>query len=718
MIAPTTNRLLAFGRELQRATSYEDLLAAARSEVQAVLGFEHAWIFVAIAEDARQWRLVDSASAKRDDIERVATILHTDGDPMMEEIAKSDHPVVVVDARTDPRTDKKIVEALGNRTIINVPLRLVDEPLGAFGVGTFGDEGCRTLEAHELDYLVGIAGQLSLAAGRLRLVQERRRAALLADFSHDIAGVRNLRELLQLVARRISEHIGDGANVRVLREDGQAFDATFTASFHPDPDNLRLSDELAASQPLRLGEGLTGRVVQSGRAVLVPRISTAEFLASVPREHHARMTALDIASLLCVPLRTGQQTVGAIALSRSSKRPPYTIVDQTLAQELADRAALAIVNARVTDALRLSEARFRRLTESGILGIALTDSAGRFHEANDAFLAMTGYTREDFLAGKLSAASLDTGEQRDQSERNRELLRTIGVAPLFERELLRKDGGRVVILAGVARLDETSAENIVFAVDVSERRRADALKAEAENLRREKESAEASNAELRAFSYSVAHDLRAPLRAIAGFTGAIAEDYADKLDDAGKALVGRVVSNVERMGELIDALLALAKVSQADLVYERVDLGAVARNVVEQMRAGDPTRDVELVVRDGLVTNGDPRLLRAALENLLGNAWKFTRSRERSRIELGRERARDTTSFYVRDNGAGFDMQYAHRLFAPFQRLHPANEFEGTGIGLATVQRIVRRHGGRVWAEARPNEGATFYFTLPEMPSS
>jgi light-regulated signal transduction histidine kinase (bacteriophytochrome) len=225
-------------------------------------------------------------------------------------------------------------------------------------------------------------------------------------------------------------------------------------------------------------------------------------------------------------------------------------------------------------------------------------------------------------------------------------------------------------------------------------------------------AAEAANRELEAFSYSVAHDLRAPLRHINGFSVALLEDAADKLDAQARGHLSRIVAGAERMGQLIDALLALARLTRIDPRKDKVDLTQLAHAVIGQLRANEPERSVEFVVREGLVTQGDARLLHALLENLLGNAWKFTRQQPQPRIELGCEDTADVPVYFVRDNGAGFDMALADKLFAPFRRLHKATEFEGTGIGLATVQRIARRHGGRAWAEGSEGHGATFRFTL------
>jgi signal transduction histidine kinase len=223
---------------------------------------------------------------------------------------------------------------------------------------------------------------------------------------------------------------------------------------------------------------------------------------------------------------------------------------------------------------------------------------------------------------------------------------------------------------------------------------------------------ETANRELEAFSYSVSHDLRAPLRTIDGFSLALLEDYQGALDEEGRRNLERVRRATQTMGLLIDDLLNLARVSRTEMKRETVDLRALAGEVASGLRERQPNRQVEFVAAEAMVEQGDSRLLKVLLENLLGNAWKFTSRQERARVELGTSSGNGGPVHFVRDNGAGFDMAYATKLFGAFQRLHSAAEFPGTGIGLATCARIVQRHGGRIWAESAPGQGATFFFTL------
>jgi PAS domain S-box-containing protein len=233
-----------------------------------------------------------------------------------------------------------------------------------------------------------------------------------------------------------------------------------------------------------------------------------------------------------------------------------------------------------------------------------------------------------------------------------------------------------------------------------------------ERLTAARAAAETTSRELEAFSYSVAHDLRAPLRGIDGFSQVLLEDHARQLDDAALHYLQRVRSLAQYMTQMIDGLLRLSRVSQSELTRREVDLSALARAAVGRLRYADPARDVEVVIEDGLQVVGDERLLATLLDNLLGNAWKFTAGRPDARITFGRADEPGEAAYAVGDNGAGFDMAHAARLFGVFQRLHTAEEFEGTGVGLATVERIVRRHGGRIRAEAGVGEGARFLFTL------
>ncbi len=224
---------------------------------------------------------------------------------------------------------------------------------------------------------------------------------------------------------------------------------------------------------------------------------------------------------------------------------------------------------------------------------------------------------------------------------------------------------------------------------------------------------ETANRELESFAYSVSHDLRTPLRGIDGYSRLLLEDFNDVLADQGRTYLENVRKATSQMGQLIDDLLKLSRVTRLEMHYELFDLTGKAQEMIAELRHQTPDRTVEVTVQPGLLAFGDANLLKLALENLISNAWKFTSKNPRAAIEIGETRQDSRPIFYVRDNGVGFDMKYSHKLFVAFQRLHSAEDFEGTGVGLATVQRIINRHSSRIWAEGVVDQGATFFFTLP-----
>jgi hypothetical protein len=289
----------------------------------------------------------------------------------------------------------------------------------------------------------------------------------------------------------------------------------------------------------------------------------------------------------------------------------------------------------------------------------------------------------------------------------------------FEESAEFEDGVRSYLSVKFPVLDRAGKAYAVCGIstDITDRIQAEAqvrdLNARLETRVSERTAElEASARELDAFAYSVSHDLRAPLRSLHGFSQAILDDYGNLLDDVGRGYLNRLQVNVKRMGQMIDDLLNLSRATRVDLTRESVDLSGLAREVMADLSAADPDRTVEIVVADDLTAPGDRALLRMVLQNLLANSWKFTAKLPVAKIEVGQIDHRGEQNFFVRDDGAGFDSKYSDKLFTAFQRLHPAAEFEGNGIGLAIVQRIVRRHGGNVSAESEPGEGATFYFTV------
>jgi PAS domain S-box-containing protein len=344
--------------------------------------------------------------------------------------------------------------------------------------------------------------------------------------------------------------------------------------------------------------------------------------------------------------------------------------------------------------------------------VLLVDAHGRVVRMNEQAEAMLGWSAAELVGQPVDVLVPDRLLERHVAGRTGYLELDAPDRRLLgqdrELPLKRRDGTERLVEISLGPMRTPAGLRVIVAVrDVTDRRRAQ------EELERQFREVEALNRELEAFSYSVSHDLRAPLRAIDGFSRILEEDHGAGLDGEARRLLGVVRERATCMGELIDDLLHFSRLSRQAMEVERVDMEALVRRAVESLRAGQVDDRIELVVGPLPKARGDGRLLHQVWENYLGNAFKFSAGRERPRVEVRGRRGRGEIVYEVRDNGVGFDPAYAGKLFVAFQRLHPAEEFEGTGIGLALAQRIVHRHGGRVWAEGRPDEGATFGFSLP-----
>ena len=382
---------------------------------------------------------------------------------------------------------------------------------------------------------------------------------------------------------------------------------------------------------------------------------------------------------------------------------------------------------RTEQALRESEHRLRRFYEAGIIGVIYWNMDGEIVDANDRFLEMVGYSREELEAGEVDWMHMTPAEFSHLDERSMEELRATGVnAAPFEKQYYRRDGSRLPIIVAGAMLDDECFNGVALVLDVSEQKAAEEalrrLNAELEQRVRDRTAQlEAANRELEAFAYSVSHDLRAPLRHISAYSGILTSQAGDTLDDDSRECLDNISSSVRSMGELIDDLLQFSRIGRAELRIGDVDMDQALAEALAPLRDECRGRHVEWTVRALPHVTGDPVLLRQVWANLLDNALKYTRGRNPARIEIGVTGDAGSSAgeagaedvFFVRDNGVGFDMTFAHKLFGVFQRLHDASEFEGTGIGLASVRRVVDRLGGRTWAEAEPEKGATFFFALP-----
>jgi signal transduction histidine kinase len=433
-----------------------------------------------------------------------------------------------------------------------------------------------------------VRASITEARAREALEASTARLEILSRTAHELAAASGDTEVvLELAARRLGEVIGEACVLRLISEDG-AWLETSRNFYHPDPEKRALGRELMGSIRQQVGDGPGGRVAATGEALLIPVITVEQVLAMGATAFRPLIERLGVSSLLTLPLRSRDRTIGVVNLVRSAGSTPYTIDDQRFAQDVADRAGLAIDNAVLVETLE------RRV------------------EARTAAL-------------------------------------------------------------------------------------------------------EAANQELEAFSYSVSHDLRAPLRAIDGFGHALVTEYGGQLAGEGQRYLERIRAATQRMGALIDDLLNLARITRQQMRRTSVDLTAIAGQVAAELRRRDPERATQIHVAAAVIGRGDARLLTIVLENLIGNAWKFTTKHAAAEIWFGAQQRDGRTVYHVRDSGAGFDMHHADKLFVPFQRLHGTSDYEGTGIGLATVQRIITRHGGQIWAEAEVDRGATFFFTLGDL---
>ena len=369
---------------------------------------------------------------------------------------------------------------------------------------------------------------------------------------------------------------------------------------------------------------------------------------------------------------------------------------------------------RTQEELEDSRSRYVELYDFAPIGYFTFDAHGLMLEMNLTGAGLLGVERRSALNKPFTVFLAGPAERNLFSRHCREVVRGQGKQEC-EVRLRKKDG-----TSFFAQIQSVAVEgggkvgpirSMIF--DITERKKAEAALdiAHAELIRRTQELA-ASNKELETFSYAVSHDLRSPLWYIAGFIDVLEENYSEELDEKGRDHLRRVSDGAQRMKQLIEALLNLSRYMNAPLNRVKVDLSEMVKTSLAEHAQVWPERKVELIIAEGVTAEGDPSILDVAIRNLIGNAWKFSEKRPDAKIEFGETELEGKTVYYVRDNGAGFDKEFGDKLFTPFQRLHSEDEFPGLGIGLTTVQRIIHRHGGRIWAESEVNKGATFYFTL------
>ncbi len=376
---------------------------------------------------------------------------------------------------------------------------------------------------------------------------------------------------------------------------------------------------------------------------------------------------------------------------------------------------------RAEDALKTKTKELEEVFQAFPDGIVYTDTNGKIMIINDGFVHLFDFQPEEIIGQKTDRlyANLTDYHEREKIQYNNEA--RIPLEP-YEIQYRRKNGEIFIsetVGTAVRNINDEPIGYLYIIRDITERKKKEdeirRLNEELEErVSQRTTELETANKELEAFSYSISHDLRAPLRAIDGFSRALLEDCNDVLNDDGLMYLDRIRKNSQRMASLIDDILSLSRMTRAEMCVDSIHLSEMVESILEDLRAAHPGRTVTTTVEPGLHCAGDSQMMRLVLENLIGNAWKFTSKTDQAMIHFGAQDLDNQTVFFVRDNGAGFDMAYADKMFGAFQRLHTVDEFEGTGVGLATVQRIINRHCGRIWAEGEISKGAVFYFTLPE----
>lgn len=540
-------------------------------------------------------------------------------------------------------------------------------------------------EDSDEQFVRAVADQVTIALQKMSLLQEREtRSREFAEIGQALlahTGERFLRNLMLRLSEATGTRcayvlrVGEGGSEVVACADGGAMlDGAITI---PSDEILALGEVACETGAEERFSGLRGRL------------------------------AFPIDGYASIRLRgTGGETIGALAIcdDKPLVEPEHILAILRL---FAGRVASEMERSTNERRLREGEARYRRILETAHEGILILDERDRTAYVNAAMASMLGSTPDDMRGHEFS-------EFVHPDQRGRGDMRSLaGAAQQVDFRFVRRDGSAMWTLLSLTPIiseDGVAQGTLLMATDISERKR---MEEELEDRVYER-TAEllASNQELEAFCYSISHDLRQPLRAIDGFSRAVIEDAQGLLPEESQEHLGRVRRAANRMSELIDALLALSRLSRAEMHRTTVNLSKLASEILRELAVSDPDRSEGYSVRPGLEAEGDPRLLRIALENLLNNAWKFSARSERPFVEVGSAQFEGKTWIYVRDNGIGFDMAYSAKLFKPFERLHSDQHYYGTGIGLATAARVINRHGGEIRADGEEGVGATFWFTL------
>jgi PAS domain S-box-containing protein len=671
--------LLRLSRSLERAQTDAEVLNAAQEEVKKIIGYRNVWVYL-LSDDGKYFiaQVAEGAQSGAVMLEDHAAKLAVEGDRMLEEIAASKEIVVVEDARTDERVNKAIAAQMGNRTIVNVPIVLFERHMGTVGMGTFGEEGVRVPSASEREYLTALASHMAAALDRIHLMNERikadealrEREAFLASIIENIPDMiftKDARELRFTRFNRAGEELLGYSREDMLGKSDYDFFSREQADFFTKKDR---------------------QVLASGQ------------LYDIPEEP--------------INTRNGARILHTkkIPIMDSDGKPAFLL---GISEDITERKQAEQVVRQSEEALKVAQ----RIAHLGNWHMDLATNEVYWSEE---LYRMYGF--DSSLPPPPYDESMKLFVPESWERLSSSIARAVetGAPYELELELIPKEGGtRWMLARGELVRDEQGKPVMVrgVAMDITTRKRAEqeirTLNQELEQRVAERtEQLEAANKELESFSYSVSHDLRTPLRAIDGFSHILLDDYADKLDDEGKRLLNVVRDNTGRMGQLIDDILQFSRTGRLELVFSEIDMERLAREAAEELKPAIAAGSkLQLEIAALPRAQGDRAMMHQVFVNLLSNAIKFSRTRETPAIRVGASVKPEETIYYVQDNGVGFDMQYSNKLFGVFQRLHSMNEFEGTGIGLAIVKRIITRHGGRVWAEGKVNEGAALYFALP-----
>ena len=718
-----SHSLLCLARKLEQAESLSEILHAAGEELEATLGFHHAWFYL-FSDDRRSMRLVMANGRNKDaePAEEESEEVLIEGDPMLEEIATAESIVVVGDARVDPRTNKEIVAKLGSRTIVNMPVSMMGRKLGVIGAGSFGDEGVRLLSAAEREFFSSLASHVAVVMDRTQEMARRR---------HAEEALREKEVLLHAADRRLAEV------VHGMTEACFVLDAGWNFVFVNNRSETLLRhrrEQMLGHTIWEVFDQLLGTPLEACyRKVMTERVPLSIEAISPIAERW-----------LDVRLFPSGDGLAAFLLDVHERKLAEEKVRQLntdLEQRVIERTAqLATVNAELSHRRTELQSLFESLPG---LYLVLTPEF-KIVAVSDAYLQATMTERESIVGRGLFEVFPDnpdepgaTGEINLRASLGRVLAQRIPHTMAIQKYDIRRPDGVFEerywspINSPLLGADQQVQYIIHRVEDVTEfvRRKSQAADGSAEmNARMEQMEAEifqssqrvqvvnqqleAANKELESFSYSVSHDLRAPLRAMDGFSRALLEDYGPQLPAEGVRYLQVIRTSSQRMGNLIDDLLSFSRLSRAEMRKRTVDAKMLVKGVIEELHSQREGRQIDLRIADLPKCEGDPALLKQVWINLLSNAIKYTQKRASAVIEIGCNTEGKTNTYFVRDNGTGFDMRYANKLFGVFQRLHRAEDYDGTGVGLAIVQRIVHRHGGRVWADAAVDQGATFYFTL------